>query len=61
MVAGELLFGWAVGEVYFAALYYAMVVQNASVEAGGGHERIIGLGFALGFLLLQTYFVLYLR
>ena len=48
VVAGELLFGWAVGEVYYAALYYAMVVQNASVEAGGGHEGLIGLGFALG-------------
>ena len=48
VLVGELLFGWAVGEVYYAALYYAMVVQNASVQAGGGHEGLIGLGFALG-------------
>jgi MFS family permease len=48
VLVGELLFGWAVGEIYYAALYYAMVVQNASVEAGGGHERLIGLGFAVG-------------
>jgi predicted MFS family arabinose efflux permease len=48
LLAGELLFGWTAGEVYFAALYYAMVVKNASVAAGGGHESLIGLGFALG-------------
>lgn len=48
VLAGELIFGWAAGEIYYAALYYAMVVQNASVEAGGGHEGLIGLGFALG-------------
>ena len=48
VLAGEVLFGWAVGEVYYAALYYAVILQNASVEAGGGHERLIGLGFAVG-------------
>jgi hypothetical protein len=48
VLVGELLFGWTAGEVYFAALYYAMVVKNASVAAGGGHESLIGLGFALG-------------
>ena len=48
VLVGELIFGWAVGEIYYAALYYAMVAQNASVEAGGGHERMIGLGFAIG-------------
>lgn len=48
VLVGELLFGWTAGEVYFAALYYAMVVQNASVAAGGGHESLIGLGFAIG-------------
>jgi len=48
VLAGELLFGWAAGEAYYAALYYAMVAQNASVAAGGGHESLIGLGFVLG-------------
>jgi hypothetical protein len=48
VLVGELLFGWTAGEIYFAALYYAMVVKNASVAAGGGHESLIGLGFALG-------------
>jgi len=45
---GEALFGWAVGCIYYAALYYAVVVKNASVDAGGGHESLIGLGFAMG-------------
>ena len=48
VLAGELMFGAAVGTIYFAALYYAIVVKNASVEAGGGHEGLIGSGFALG-------------
>lgn len=33
---------------YYGALYYAMVVANASVDAGGSHEGLIGSGFALG-------------
>jgi len=48
VLAGELMFGTGVGVIYFAALYYAIVVKNASVEAGGGHEGLIGAGFALG-------------
>jgi Major Facilitator Superfamily len=48
VVAGELLFGAAAGFLYTAALYYAQVVQNASVDAGGAHEALIGVGYALG-------------
>ena len=48
VLVGEALFGWALGVIYYAALYYAMVVKNASVEAGGGHEMLIGSGFVLG-------------
>ena len=48
MVTGELLFGTAAGFLYTAALYYAQVVQNASVDAGGAHEALIGVGYALG-------------
>ncbi|WP_428389571.1 MFS transporter [Mucisphaera sp.] len=51
VIFGEVLFGWAAGVSYFAALYYAQVIQNASVEAGGEHEGLIGAGFALGPLL----------
>jgi hypothetical protein len=37
-----------VGVTYHLALYYALVVKNAAVDAGGGHESLIGLGLALG-------------
>jgi MFS family permease len=48
VIGGEVLFGAAAGLLYTAALYYAQVVQNASVDAGGAHEALIGLGYALG-------------
>jgi hypothetical protein len=48
VLTGEILFGIATGMSYYAALYYAMVLENASVDAGGAHESMIGLGFALG-------------
>ena len=48
VLAGEVVFGLASGAIYYAALYYAMVVKNASVEAGGVHEGLIGAGFAAG-------------
>lgn len=48
VVAGELIFGVTAGVVYYAALYYAMVVANASIESGGAHESLVGAGFAVG-------------
>ncbi len=48
VLAGELLFGLAAGVLYHASLYYAMVAMNASVAAGGGHEGLVGAGFAIG-------------
>ena len=48
VLAGELAYGLAAGMIYYAALYYAMVGSNASVESSGHHEGIIGLGFAIG-------------
>lgn len=48
LVLGEVAFGAAAGITYYAALYYAMVVRNAAVDAGGGHEAMIGSGFVLG-------------
>lgn len=48
VVIGEVLFGVLAGITYHAALYYALVVKNAAVDAGGGHEGLIGLGLALG-------------
>jgi len=48
VLVGQIVFGMSCGLVYYAAIYYAMVVQNASVDAGGKHEAIIGLGFSMG-------------
>jgi MFS family permease len=48
VLSGEAVFGLAAGLVYFSAMYYAMVVHNAAVEAGGMNEGIIGTGFAIG-------------
>jgi len=48
VLLGELLFGFAAGMSYSSALYCAMVVKEASVDAGGGHESMIGLGFVIG-------------
>jgi hypothetical protein len=48
VLAGEVLFGIGGAMSYYAALYYAMAVQNAAVEAGGVHEALIGLGAIIG-------------
>jgi MFS family permease len=48
VIAGEVLFGVAAGFAYTAALYYALVADNASVDAGGAHESLIGIGIGLG-------------
>ncbi len=48
VLTGEILYGLIAGLVYYSALYYAMVVKNASVDAGGAHEGLIGTGFAIG-------------
>jgi hypothetical protein len=48
VLSGEVLFGAAAGFLYTAALYYAQLVENASVDAGGAHEALIGVGYALG-------------
>lgn len=48
VILGELVFGAAAGFAYTAALYYALVAENASVDAGGAHEGLIGIGLGLG-------------
>ena len=48
VIAGEAVFGATTGVVYFGALHYALVVSNATVDAGGAHEGLIGAGFAIG-------------
>jgi len=48
ILLGEVLFGVAGGMTYYAALYYAMVMKNAAVQAGGAHESLIGSGLMVG-------------
>jgi hypothetical protein len=48
MVLGLVAFGFGQGVVYYAALYYAMAVGHADVDAGGTHEGLIGAGYAVG-------------
>ncbi len=48
LLVGLAAFGSAQGMVYFAALYYAMSVGAGSVESGGTHEALIGVGYAAG-------------
>jgi PPP family 3-phenylpropionic acid transporter len=51
VIAGLLLFGVGMGLTYYAALYYALAVGHAAVEAGGTFEALIGAGYCLGPLL----------
>lgn len=48
VVVGLVIFGITEGIIYYAALYYAMLVRNAAVDAGGVHEGLIGIGFTIG-------------
>ncbi len=48
VVLGEVIFGVAAGFAYTSSLYYALVASNASVDAGGEHEGLIGIGIGLG-------------
>jgi hypothetical protein len=45
---GLALFGVGAGGVYVAAIYYAMTIGKAEVDAGGAHEAVIGLGYTAG-------------
>lgn len=51
MFFGLALFGAGQGVTYYAALYYVMSVGRQSVDAGGTHEGLIGVGYAAGPLL----------
>lgn len=42
------IFGIGIGTIYAAALYYAMEVGAAEVDAGGKHEAMIGMGYTIG-------------
>ena len=48
LLLGFASLGVGLGVIYYAALYYAMAVGGAAVEAGGTHEALIGAGYAVG-------------
>ena len=48
IVIGLALFGAGHGIIYYAALYYALRVGSAGIDAGGMHEALIGLGYVVG-------------
>jgi len=48
LIVGLVLFGGGMGVTYYAALYYAMSVGRAEVDAGGKHEAFIGGGYMIG-------------
>ncbi|PYJ07473.1 MAG: hypothetical protein DME25_03740 [Verrucomicrobia bacterium] len=43
-VVAQLVFGLAVGLIYYSSLYYSMDVGETKGEHGGFHEALIGLG-----------------
>lgn len=47
-IAGLVGMGAGVAAIYCGALYYAMAVGSAGIDAGGKHEAVIGLGYTLG-------------
>jgi hypothetical protein len=51
LVIGLLAFGAGMGLTYYAALYYALAVGQAAVDAGGSFEALIGVGYCAGPLL----------
>ncbi len=48
VAVGLSLFGIGHGIIYYAALYYALRVGSAGVDAGGTHEALIGVGYVAG-------------
>ncbi|MEL7473031.1 MAG: hypothetical protein AAGK04_06915 [Planctomycetota bacterium] len=51
LIGGLASFGAGMAVIYAAALYYAMEVGAAEVDAGGVHEALIGVGYTTGPLL----------
>jgi MFS family permease len=51
LAAGLAVFGVGQGIIYSAAIYYAMSVGKAEIDAAGTHEGLIGVGYLSGPLL----------
>ncbi len=48
LVIGLAAVGVGHGLLYYSALYYAMRVELADVDAGGTHEALVGVGYVVG-------------
>jgi MFS family permease len=48
LVAGQVVFGLAVGLIYYSSLYYSMDVGETKGEHGGIHEAALGVGVCAG-------------
>ena len=48
LVLAQLLFGIAVGLIYYSSLFYSMDLGDTKGEHGGIHEAVIGLGNCAG-------------
>ena len=48
LIAGLIFHGLAMATIYTGAIYYAMEVGTAQVDAGGTHEALIGVGYSAG-------------
>lgn len=48
LMVGLACFGLGMAMIYAGAIYYAMEVGQAQVEAGGAHEGLIGVGYGVG-------------
>ncbi len=44
LLLGQMLFGAAVGLIYYSSLFYSMDLSEAKGEHGGIHEAVIGVG-----------------
>jgi predicted MFS family arabinose efflux permease len=44
LVMAQLIFGGAIGLIYYSSLYYSMDVSEVKSEHGGIHEAVIGVG-----------------
>ncbi len=51
LIVGLILLGSGMGVIYYIALYYALSVGDAQVDAGGKHEAFIGGGYMVGPIL----------
>jgi MFS family permease len=48
MILWQIALGVAAGTIYYASLYFGMVLSQGSTEHAGYHEALIGLGSILG-------------